>query len=468
MPAAWLDGALDYVASWIAFQLRIHDQPGVQIAVVHDGALVLERAFGLADLATGERLTPRHGMRAASHSKSFTAAGMMRLVETASLRLDDPCGGYVSGLHPEIAAVTIGQLLSHSGGLVRDGRDGGQFTDRIPYRSREELLADLAEAPPLEPGLRLKYSNHGYGLLGLVIEAVTGRSYPDWMAEHVIAAAGLAETAADTAALADARLAKGHSGKQPLGRRVVVPGANPTRAIAAAAGFATTASDLARFFAQLAPGAPTSLLSAASRREMTRRLWRDESSPTERYYGLGLMSGPPGPWSHFGHTGGLQGFISRTAVVADERLAVSVVTNALDGPAHLWVDGVLGILRRFKEGGDPRPDLAGWSGRWWSIWGAVDLVPVGGQVLAAFPAAFAPFFDAAEIEVTGPDEGRIARCTGYGSPGEPVRLRRGSDGTVDAVQLAASRLLPEAALVREMEQRYGAGAGAGVVGAAPM
>lgn len=454
--AAWLDGALDYVASWMAFQLRCYDQPGAQVAIVHDGVLAWERAFGTADLTTAEPLTTRHRMRAASHSKSFTAAGIMKLVEAGRLRLDDPCGGYVPGLHPGISAVTIGQLLSHGGGLVRDGRDGGQFTDRIPYRNREELLADLAEAPPFEPGMRLKYSNHGYGLLGLVMESVTGQPYADWMAEHVIAAAGLTETAADTAALTEGKLAKGHSGKQPLGYRVVVPGANPTHAMAAAAGFATTASDLARFFAQLAPTAPTSLLSAASRREMSRRLWRDEDTTIERYYGYGLMSGPPGPWSYLGHTGGLQGFISRTVVIPEEHVAVSVVTNALDGLAHSWVDGILGILRRFKEAGEPKPGLADWSGRWWSIWGAVDLVPVGEQVLAAFPAAFAPFFEASEIEVTGTDEGRIAKCTGYGSPGEPVRLVRAADGTVEAIQLAASRLLPEAALAAEMRERYGA------------
>ncbi|MGL1218106.1 serine hydrolase, partial [Vibrio parahaemolyticus] len=73
--------ALDYVASWLEFQRRFHDQPGCAVAIADKGEVVLEAAFGSADLSTGEALTPRHGFRIASHSKSFTAAGILRLAE---------------------------------------------------------------------------------------------------------------------------------------------------------------------------------------------------------------------------------------------------------------------------------------------------------------------------------------------------------------------------------------------------
>ena len=61
--------------------------------------MVLERAFGHADLATGEPLTPRHRFRVASHSKSFTAAGILKLREQGKLKLDDPVGQFVDRLH---------------------------------------------------------------------------------------------------------------------------------------------------------------------------------------------------------------------------------------------------------------------------------------------------------------------------------------------------------------------------------
>ena len=107
----------------------IRDRPGCAIAIADGDEIVLEAAFGSANLATGEALTPRHGFRIASHSKSFTSAGILRLVDEGRLRLDDEVGGLINGLHPEIARVTVGQVLSNSAGLTRDGPDAGQFLD---------------------------------------------------------------------------------------------------------------------------------------------------------------------------------------------------------------------------------------------------------------------------------------------------------------------------------------------------
>src|SRR5881398_1788963 len=123
----WLRSAIDYIGSWIEFQHTTIQQPGVVVAFAHRGEIVAEHAFGLANLDTGEKLTPRHRFRIASHSKSFTAAGIMKLREQRKLKLDDPIGDYVDGIHVAIARTTIGQILSHSAGIVRDGPDSGWF-----------------------------------------------------------------------------------------------------------------------------------------------------------------------------------------------------------------------------------------------------------------------------------------------------------------------------------------------------
>src|SRR5260221_1796914 len=173
----WLKAALDYIPRWLDFQLQHLNQPGCVTAIAHQGEVVLDQAFGVANVVTGAPLTPRHRFRVASHSKTFTAAGILKLKDQGRLRLDDNAAKFVPGLHPDVAAVTVQQLLSHSAGLVRDGADSGQFSDHRPFRSAAELLADLAVAQPLGPAERFKYSNHGFGLLGLIIEAVTGGSY---------------------------------------------------------------------------------------------------------------------------------------------------------------------------------------------------------------------------------------------------------------------------------------------------
>src|SRR5688572_7101779 len=295
----WLNAALDYIPRWLEFQLGFHDQPGCVLAVARHGAVVLEAAFGRA--GPGKRLTPRHRFRVASHSKSFAAAAVMKLREQRRLRLDDPVGRYVDGLHPAVARATLAQLLSHAGGVVRDGPDSGQFLGRRPFLDAAELRADLAQPPVLKPGKRFKYSNHGYGLVGLAVQAITGEPYESWLRREIIAAAGLAETVPDAPPPKGTPLALGHSSRLPLGHRVGIPGDYATQAIAPAAGVVSTAADLVRFFEQLSRTAKRSFLSSASRREMLRPRWRDPHSSMERYYGLGIMSGRLRGWDWFGH-----------------------------------------------------------------------------------------------------------------------------------------------------------------------
>lgn len=453
---AWLQAALNYLPQWMAFQVERYKQPGCTVALAQDGKLVAEFAFGKASLATGKPLTPRHRFRIASHSKSFTAAGVMLLREQGKLGQDDPIGRYVSGLHKDLAQARIGELLSHGAGVTRDGADSGQFSDLRPYLSRDELRAELAQKQPLAPGLQLKYSNHGFGLLGLMMEEITGTDYCAWMTRHVIVPAGLSETVPDMPLLPRrAPLATGHSMEFPFGRRLIVPGDNACNAIAAAGGFVSTAADVARFFAQLAPECQTSILSPASRREMMHRRWRDECSTVEGHYGLGTMMSGPGPKEWFGHTGSLQGFVSRTARFTASGFTISILTNAQDGLSYLWVDGIASILAAFKAHGAPGKREAGWAGRWWSMWGAIDLVPMGNVVFQVSPVMNPPF-DAATTEFTvkGKDLGLFQKTSPYNSPGQTVRRVRGPDGQPAELWLGGSRQVPKEVMVAETKKRY--------------
>ena len=444
----WLNAALDYIPRWLEFQLRIHEQPGCAFAIAYKGRLLAEGAFGYADLGKRTPLTARHRFRVASHSKTFAATALLKLREARRLRLDDPVGRYVDGLHPQLARATLAELLSHGSGVVRDGPDSGQFVGRRPFLSEAELRADLKAPPPLRRNARFKYSNHGYGLLGLVVQAVTGEPYVSWLRREVIDAAGLGETLADGPPPSRTPLAMGHSWTQPVGRRVVIPGDYSTNAIAAAAGVISTAADLVRFFQQLSPQAKTSLLSVASRREMIRRHWREPDSTVERFYGLGVMSGSVAQWDWFGHSGGLQGYITRTYVLPRQDLALSVLTNAVDGLALPWIEGAVQILRAFAAKGAPSATTRSWTGRWWTLWNAIDLVPTARRVLVARPDLLNPFLDASEIQVKGRNAGRIVLAAGGAHYGEPARLGR------NEVRLGGTRYRAERAVAREMASRY--------------
>jgi D-alanyl-D-alanine carboxypeptidase len=453
---SWLAPALAYMPEWLGFQVERNRHAGVSVALARQGKLVAEFAIGSADLHAGVALTPRHRFRIASHSKTFTASGIMLLREQGKIGLDDPVGRHVGGLSKAVAGVRIAELLSHGAGITRDGPTNGQFMDTRPYLSRTTLLAELDVKQPLEAGVQLKYSNHGYGLLGLAIEEITGTPYAKWIARHVIEPAGLRETVPDMPLLPKrAPMAKGHSLEFPFGERMTVPGDNFCDAMAAATGFVSTASDVARFFSQLAPDAGESILSAASRRAMMQRRWRDDRNALEAYYGLGTMVGPQGAKEWFGHTGGFQGFISRTARFTASGYTITVLTNSQDGPAFPWVDGLANILAAFQQNGAPSKRVASWSGRWWNMWGANDLVPMGDIVCVAAPALPLPF-DGAHIEcaVKGKDAGVIQKASAYGSPGEPVRRVRNRAGKPVEVWLGGSRMVPRATMIAETTARY--------------
>lgn len=451
----WLKAAVAYVPQWLDYQMRQSGQPGCAVAIAHKGRVVLEQAFGSADLSAGRALTPRHRLRVASHSKTFTAAGIMKLREAGLLRLDDQAGRYVDGLHPRVAQATLGQLLSHSAGLIRDGVDAGQWQDRRPFLSEKELRAALTEPPPIDAGTRMKYSNHGFGLIGLVIEAVTGETYVDWITREIVAASSLRETVPDGPAARRTPTARGHTRKLPLGERLVVPGDNPTHALAPATGFVSTAGDLAHFFASLDPEARRSVLSPESRREMSRRHWHDTNASSYSHYGLGVMLGKIGDWEWFGHAGAFQSCFSRTVVLPGRDLAVSILTNALDGPSVVWSDSLIRILQIFAERGAPSAKTRDWTGRWWSLWRTIDFVPMRNHVLVADPGSPTPFTDSSEIEVEARDRGTIRHATGLGNFGEEARLVRRRDGRVREIWFGGTKYVPETRIVSELRRRYG-------------
>ena len=451
---AWLRDALGYVPSWIDYQMASVQQPGCAVAVAHKGKVVFEQAFGVASERTGQKLTPRHRFRIASHSKTFTAATIMILREQGLLSLDDPAGLYIEGLHPEVAAATLEQLLSHSAGIIRDGADAGQWQDERPFLDEAALRAELALPPVIPASSRFKYSNHAFGLLGLVIEAVTGEAFGEAVSRLILNPRRLDEIAPDLPLPPGTPFVKGHGRRLPLGKRPIVPGDNPTHALASATGFAASAGHLVRFFASLDPAAASSPLSPASRRDMTRRQWTLPHMADAVDYGLGVSRGSIGDWSWFGHGGAFQSGLSTTMVLEGRDLAVSVLTNAIDGPAAEWAGGIVHILQTFARHGAATARTRPWRGRWWSLWETVDLVPMGDGVLVAQPALARPFDHAAEIAVTGRDRGVVRLAGGYDIHGEPAALQRDGKGAVAEVRLGGSRLLTETAMKRFLKRRF--------------
>lgn len=436
--AAVADAAVAF-AGWLRFHRRIDRVPGVQASVLFRDEIVLSMACGHADLSTNTPLTPAHRFRIASHSKTFTATAVMQLVERRQLRLDDRLGDLLGELGDSpIASVTVRELLSHAGGLVRDGVDGDfwQLTTPFPDTASLLRLAGDADVKVLSPSDRFKYSNIGFALLGQVLEAVTGVPYGEHVRRSVIEPLGLVHTTPELQREHLAEHATGYSSLAYGDRRLPIDHV-ATGAMAAATGFSSTADDLVRYAAAHFD-TDRRLLGGRSHRQM-RHVERDAGNGTQ--YGLGFALAKVAGRQVVGHGGGFPGFITRTWFDPVDRLAVSVLTNAIDGPALAYATAALRFVELAgKATHDPAVgdmDLSRFCGRFATLWGVFDIVALGGRLHEIALAAPDPLPDAAVLTVVDADTLRVERAGGYASSGELYRFRWNDDGSVASLRCSS-------------------------------
>lgn len=433
---ATLTRALDYADRWLAYRcwrLRI---PGVQAAVRVGGALALDGAHGVADATTGERLTPQHRFRIASHSKSLAALTAMRLVEQGRLRLDDASAEHVPALRgTEAGGLLVRELLSHGGGAVRDGDDVAFWHLQAPFPDTEGLLAIAAAGVARVPAsTEFKYSNIGYGLLGLVIEAVAGAPYGEALRQLVLSPLGLRDVAADLADGDSDRLVTGHTALHSCEERQAL-GSPRAGALAAATGAIATAAEVTDLLRTVTDD-DDRLLGAAMKHRMRQQQWtttaRDGGSAG---YALGLMLRTIDGRAWIGHGGAWTGQATRTLVDAERDIVVSVFANAVDAPAEELAVGVARIIDAALA--EPEPASVdelrrarSFEGAFASLWARVDVVELGGRLLVISPTAADPLAAVDVLDPLDDDRVRISAATGMGSGHEIAVAERDAAGRV--------------------------------------
>ena len=425
---------LAYYDSWLAFNQRYRRIPGIQAAVYAEDAVALSSAYGLADVEAGVELTPQHLFRIASHSKTFTATAIFQLAEQGRLRLDDKAGLHVTELvGTRLGELTLRELLAHAGGVTRDSLEADWWQLAVAFPDREELLAVLrSDGSAVVPeNDRFKYSNIGYGLLGLVIEAAAGTSYNTSVQTSIVDKLGLAGLGPELDPQRASEYAAGYSSYSYSDVRVPIDHVD-TRALASATGFFGNAHDLVTYFSAHFLG-DDRLLTDGSKREMQHPIWQTSDEEWPRY-GLGLSVSKIGKRKVIGHGGGYPGHITRSLADTEQGIAVSVLTNAIDGAASVLAEAFFKLLdlAESKERGSS-DELQRFTGRFANLWGVEDFVILGGRLYAIDPTLGDPAAEPQPLEVDG-DSLRVVGGSGYGSYGEAYRFTFGPDGAVESVR----------------------------------
>ena len=167
--------------------------PGVSLAVVQGGRLVLAKGYGLANIELQVPATPETVYQIQSITKSFTATGIMMLVEEGKVSLDARISTYLTGTPETWKDITVRNLLTHTSG-IKDFINDPTASLRLDVTEEDVLKATASRSLNFQPGERYAYSNTNYHLLAMIIRKVTGKSYGDFLRERIFKPLGMVDT----------------------------------------------------------------------------------------------------------------------------------------------------------------------------------------------------------------------------------------------------------------------------------
>lgn len=180
------------------------DPPGLSVVVVRGTKIVYKNGFGMADTPLKKVAEAQTIYQWWSLTKIFTAVAILQLQEKDKLNLDDPVEKYldffdITYLETDSKKITIRQLLSHSSGLEDVGAEilGWIHFDDDPALNQTAFLKEkLPKFNNLdfEPGSEGQYTNIGYMVLAVIIEAMSVQSFENYIIGHILEPLGMKHT----------------------------------------------------------------------------------------------------------------------------------------------------------------------------------------------------------------------------------------------------------------------------------
>lgn len=327
---------------------KTFEVPGIAVAVVKDGRVVVQKGYGVRKLGGAAPITPQSMFRIASNTKAFTTAALAILVDEGKLKWDDRVVDHLPSFQmhdPYVTReMTIRDLLTHRSGL---GLGAGDLmfwpaTDLNP----EEIVRRIRFIP-LATGFRSKYAydNLLYLVAGRIIQIVSGKPWEQFLRERIWQPLGMTHTAGNTRALIDgADVASPHA--RADGKLIVLEQTDHDNN-APAGSMNSCVEDLARWMIlQLDRGGKIFT------EKQSKEMWSAQTivpisdlpkgapapfqtvRPQFSVYGLGWGLRDYRRHMMVGHTGMLAGYVSRTTLIPDLNLGVVVLTNQEENAAH--------------------------------------------------------------------------------------------------------------------------------------
>ena len=172
------------------------DTPGAALMVIKNGAPILVKAYGMAQVENQTPVTPATNFRLASVTKQFTAMCVLMLMEQGKLSETQTLKDIFPDFPEYGANITIHNLIHHTSGLI-------DYESLIPDSATEQVLdRDVLEMMKAQdstyfpPGTKYQYSNTGYAVLAMIVEKTSGQRFADFLRENIFEKIGMKNTVA--------------------------------------------------------------------------------------------------------------------------------------------------------------------------------------------------------------------------------------------------------------------------------
>jgi CubicO group peptidase (beta-lactamase class C family) len=341
-------GPVSGLDDYIAQAMKTFDVPGVAVAIVKDGKVVLAKGYGVRRLGQPAPVDEHTLFGIGSNTKAFTTAALAILVDEGKIGWDDAVINHLQWFQlydPYVTReFTIRDLLTHRSGM---GLGAGDLMAFPPSDfTRDEILRRLRFIKPVS-SFRSKYAydNLLYLAAGQIILAVTGKQWDDFIRERIFQPVAMTDSNTTVTSFhPGGNFATPHS--EVEGKLQAIAPAKIDN-IAPAGAINSSASDMAKWInVQLNSGA---LPGTADKRLFSERTSKEMWSPQTILpvsdppaplaalqtnfadYGLGWVLREYRGHKLVGHTGGVPGFLSQVTLIPDLKLGVVVLTNQESG-----------------------------------------------------------------------------------------------------------------------------------------
>jgi CubicO group peptidase (beta-lactamase class C family) len=182
------DAVATKVDDYIRAEMQTQQIPGLSLAVIRNGEIVIARGYGMANVEHQVPVKPETIFQSGSMGKQFTATAVMMLVEEGKISLDDKITKYFTDGPESWNKITVRHLLTHTSGMTDYPDD---FDLRRDY-TEDELVQRIKTIPlAFQPGEKWSYSNLAYVMLGVLIHKVSGKFYGNFLQERVFKPLGM-------------------------------------------------------------------------------------------------------------------------------------------------------------------------------------------------------------------------------------------------------------------------------------